>query len=122
VRTSSIEEIGETIEFTIDVNERDERHWTPLMHAIERGDSKIVKLLLESGAYVDACDYDGTTPLLLAADHASDPHIITVLLEAGADVFSRNRNYQNVVELAAGNPALKDTELFRHLMRLHEEG
>ena len=48
----------------VDVNSKDERGRTPLHNAIPDGKLEIVKLLVESGADVNAENSYGTTPLL----------------------------------------------------------
>ena len=64
---------------------------TPLIIACEKGDEKIVSLLLDSGAEINKKDsYTGQTPLL-AALHGSKENRFSIamfLLEKGADPFS----------------------------------
>lgn len=53
------------------VNMKDESGMTPLHFAADRGLPEAAEMLLKSGAYVDASDLDGQTPLMLAVmcDH-----------------------------------------------------
>ena len=63
--------------------------WTALHYAATLGDPKIVQLLLDHFAYIDAESPNRTTPLMMAAMYGSDA-AVKVLLEAGADVSLRN--------------------------------
>lgn len=59
---------------------------TPL-HAASWGNSpEVVRVLLRAGADVNATDFDGRTPLELAARENDDPEVLQVLIDAGAVV------------------------------------
>jgi ankyrin repeat protein len=66
-----------------DVNARDGRETTLLMHAAAVGSADAVKLLLDSGADVNAKNPLGSTALTLAADQ---PEKAALLIAKGADV------------------------------------
>lgn len=57
---------------------------TPLQTAASNGDLELVKLLLLSGADIDAAGYCGYTPLLLAANEGQ-ANVVEYLLKRGAD-------------------------------------
>ena len=59
--------------------------WTPLMWAAHGGSVSIVRLLLRSGARVNASDTYGLTPLMAAAI-GGHSEILSLLLEEGADL------------------------------------
>ena len=65
---------------------------TPLMHACMYAHHNIVKLLLQSGAYVNSQNSDGSTALTIASIH-DDSRIISILLHAKADVNVRMPRY-----------------------------
>ena len=67
-----------------DVNARDSRGLTPLMHAANRGYVLLAPLLLEAGAKVDLRAPDGATALFMAAAHGH-AEFIALLMKAGAD-------------------------------------
>ncbi len=75
----------------IDVNERSEHTHgkTLLLYAIDRGYKKIVELLLNHGANIEAKKDNGDTALSFAAGHG-DPEIIQMLLDRGADINAQN--------------------------------
>ena len=72
------------------------------MHTSLLGLTDIAKLLLESGANVNACDNDGTTPLTGAA-LKGHVEVAKLLIEAGADVNSKNNNGQTALMYASYN-------------------
>jgi ankyrin repeat protein len=63
--------------------------WSPLTDAAFSKHFEIMKLLLESGAKVDAPDHRGVT--LLVSWGFFDPTVSTILLEAGADPNAADR-------------------------------
>jgi ankyrin repeat protein len=59
---------------------------TPLMHAAARNpDPRVLGVLLEAGARLDARNATGMTPLLLAAGFTTNPQVVMTLLASGAD-------------------------------------
>jgi ankyrin repeat protein len=73
---------------------------TDLHLAAKDGDVETVKRLLLEGANLEA-RYDGNTALVLAVQH---PNVVKALLEAGADVNSRNSDgYTPLNKAALGN-------------------
>jgi ankyrin repeat protein len=65
---------------------RNEHRRTPLHHAAALNRPRMVALLLELGAAVDAADATGETPLTTAAGAGADASIVTLLEQAGAPV------------------------------------
>lgn len=66
------------------VNARDHGQ-TPLMRAAQNGHIRVMEVLLEHGADVNAQDDDGRTALMMAAG-ASDPGMVRLLLDRGARI------------------------------------
>jgi uncharacterized protein len=64
---------------------RDDKGWTPLMHAAVKGRIDSVQLLLQHGADIDAVDADRRTALFIASNH-KQLRVAACLLNAGADV------------------------------------
>ena len=79
-----------------DVNAQSEYHcwcsdwWTPLHLAALYGQPKVMRLLVEAGANVDAYDSEGNTPLLLAAEQRRTD-VVMELIRLGADVNKKKR-------------------------------
>ncbi|KAJ3085661.1 Palmitoyltransferase zdhhc13, partial [Phlyctochytrium bullatum] len=71
---------GEEVNRHFHMNDETALHW-----AVERGYSKVSKLLLDFGADVEAFDFMGRTPLS-AASRMGQLECVRVLLDAGADV------------------------------------
>ena len=90
---------------------------TPLHIAAQQNNLKLVLVLLENGASVNAVShclfcspYDdyGDTPLHKAAKRNSDPQIVRLLLEYGADVNATNRTLKTALHHAVKDRILDD--------------
>lgn len=65
--------------------------------AVDKGDSKIVKILLKSGVDINVKeDFYGNTALIKAIDNG-DKKIVKLLLESGADVNIKNNCKQDAL-------------------------
>jgi len=73
--------------------------WTPLHYAATNGHLKVMELLLNENAYIDAASPNGTTPLMMAA-HYGSPAAVKLLLEAGADPTIRNQLGLTAIDFA----------------------
>ena len=82
-----------------DVNVRNQRGWTPLMHAATAGDGLLVPVLLDAGAALDAQAPDGATALFIAALHGHEG-IVGLLARAGADLSVRGPRGRTPLEVA----------------------
>lgn len=73
--------------------------WAPLHYAAAAGHNKIVQLLLDRAAYIDAESPNKTTPIMMAARGG---HIMTVklLLDEGADATLKNDQGMTAIDLA----------------------
>jgi len=75
---------------------------TALMAAAARGATRIVDLLLDAGANIDACDTSGRTALIFACEGDVEDAVL-VLVRRGAGVAARTRGYSALdVACAAG--------------------
>jgi ankyrin repeat protein len=81
-----------------DVNAKDSRGATPLMYAAAFGNAKQMKLLLESGADVNAQNAFHATALIWAAGDAVKSRI---LIERGADINVRTQQGRTALMAAA---------------------
>lgn len=73
--------------------------WTALHYAATRGSLRMMHLLIDHSAYIDAEAPNGNTPLMMAAQFA--PPIATkLLLEEGADPNLRNNLNRSALDLA----------------------
>jgi uncharacterized protein len=75
--------------------------WSPLHYAATGPDPKIVTLLLERGAIVDAESPDRSTPLMLAARYGKEESV-KLLLARGADPKRRNDRGMTAADFARG--------------------
>jgi len=76
--------------------------WTPLLHAVHKGQFGSVRALLAAGAAVDGRGDNGVTPLMQAAAQG-EPKIVEELLRAGADPRLRGPIGWTVLEQAVAN-------------------
>jgi ankyrin repeat protein len=63
--------------------------WTPLHYAATKGHIRIIKLLLEKFAYIDAESPNKSTPLMMAAMYGTFDSL-KLLIHEGADVLLKN--------------------------------
>jgi ankyrin repeat protein len=83
--------------------------WTPLHYAASGPEPKVVALLLDRGAAIDAPSPNRTTPLMMAARYG-DEASADLLIARGADVKLRNDPGLSAADFArlAGREALAD--------------
>lgn len=85
-KTSDLEKAEAMLEENIDVNVRDQFHWTALMYASKFGYYAIVVRLIAAGADVNACGIMGGRTSLMLACKRGHEEIVQELLKAGANV------------------------------------
>jgi len=73
--------------------------WTPLHYAASGPEPKVVALLLERGAAVDAPSPNRTTALMMAARYGSEDSV-RLLRARGADLNARNELGLNAADFA----------------------
>jgi ankyrin repeat protein len=81
--------------------------WNPLHYAATGPEPKIVALLLERGAPIEARSPNGTTALMMAAGYGNEQSV-TLLLAKHADATARNERGLNAADFAriAGRESL----------------
>jgi len=89
--------------------------------ASPRATASDIRALLTAQADLNAIDQHGWTPLHMAAYHGSDPAILGVLLEAGANPLAEERSGAMAVDWAFGNPKMIDTAEYQKLEAATEE-
>ena len=82
-----------------DVNARDGRGWTALMHAVNKGYVLLVEPLLAAKADPNLRAPDGATSLFMAAAHGRT-EIIALLMKAGVDPKIQGPNNKTAADVA----------------------
>lgn len=77
----------------------DKPGWSPLHYAASGPEPRVVRLLLERGAAIDAEAPNGSTALMMAAQHGPEA-TIELLLARGADTRRRNQRGLQAIDLA----------------------
>jgi ankyrin repeat protein len=75
--------------------------WTPLHYAATGPEYRVVELLLDRGASIDALAPDRSTALMMASTYGSEASV-GLLLSRGAATALRNERGQRAVDLARG--------------------
>ena len=88
---------------------------TPLFRAVDLDiPAAVTKALLAAGADIAALDHGGNTPLHEAVVR-SNPDLVEVLLDAGADPLARNAAGETPWDLAQRDEYLRGTDAYRRL-------
>src|SRR5271154_16362 len=110
--SGDLAQISELPDSQTDVYAQDGHGKTPMSWAANNGHSKVVKLLLEKGAEVDAKDKEwGNTPISRAANNGHSKEV-KLLLEKGAEVDAKdNEGGHTRISRAANNGHSKVVKL-----------
>lgn len=100
----------------VNVNILDDAGRSPLVYAAIGGHTDTMKILLKSGAFVDAIDYGGRTALFHAA-YYSLPDSIKVLLQYGADITHRDFYGKTVLHYSVFSDRIESTKLLLRTLR-----
>ena len=85
-----------------DINQRDERHCTPLHYAAKRSHKEMIRFIVEKGGDLRAEDKHGWSVLQYAVRYANT-ETVELLLEMGCDLTHRERKGWTGLHLAARN-------------------
>ena len=104
-KTGDIEVLNALLAAGADVDGRDDRGWTALMHAVNEGQGPVTELLLAGPVDPDIRAPDGATALFMAVSRGG-ADIVALLREAGADPWLPGPSGRTAAEAArAGGDA-----------------
>ena len=108
-KAGNLEGLNAALAAGADVNARDGRGWTALMHVVNKGYLLLVEPLLVAKADPDVRAPDGATALFMAVVHGQ-PEVIALLIKAGADVSIKGPKGKTAVDVArmSGDSAIRD--------------
>lgn len=86
-----------------DVNTRSSDGFTALCRAAARGDTSVIKLLLEHGADIHARSLTGETPVMCAAKLGESPAALEFLINSGGNLYDRDSLGRLLIHHAAIN-------------------
>ena len=86
---------------------------TPLMSAARSGNLRVVELLLDRGAAVDAVEYERHQTALMWAAAQQHADVVRLLAARGANVHARTRVWEQL-ENTAGNTNTSGNFRMRH--------
>ena len=72
---------------------------TPLIYAINKKTTSIIKLLIDKGSHINAENLHGNTALIMAATWDTPEHL-EILIENGADIYHKNHGGYTALDLA----------------------
>lgn len=104
------------IESGAKVNARDGQNWTALHYAAQKGNAKIIQILVIAHADTELLDDNYMTPFLVAAAEGNGMELLK-LLEFGANRKAKNRYGQDAIELARVNNHPQVVKLLQDLER-----
>lgn len=87
--SGDIATLQSALAFIDDVDSRNNKGWSALILAAYHGKTDIADILLDAGASLSVCGYNGTTPLMYAFSHYElhgDDRSFHMLISRGADV------------------------------------
>ena len=106
-KAGDVEVLSALLAAGADVDGRDDRGWTALMHAVDAGQGPVTELLLAGPVDPDVRAPDGATALFIAVSRGY-PEIVSLLRNAGADPWLTGPNGRTAAQAAraSGNAAV----------------
>lgn len=97
------------------VTANNDRKESALHYAVKGSSLQAIPPLLKMDTVVNRRNIQGKTPLHVSARHATNPKIITVLLDHGANPNLHDKSGNHALTYARDNDALTDSDAFKRL-------
>ena len=112
-RNASAEVFAKFLEIylQVDIHARDVNGNTPLIRAAEKGNPKVVEMLINAGADVNASRSSGYTALIAASEEEGHPAVVEMLINAGAEIDASNHYGYTTLIIASKYGHLKIVEM-----------
>lgn len=98
----SVVVIKALLEAGADIHEAEPKYRSNALHlaADSTTNSKVIEVLLDAGANLDARNYLGETALIMAVNSNTETKIATTLIKLGADINARDYQGHSVLDYA----------------------
>lgn len=104
----------------ININQRLEYNWTPVMYAIHNGHKEMVEFLLSNGAFLRVYDVIGLTPITIAV-LKNQKEILKVLLKSKATsldfIIFKTKTGKTALDLAKEKGYIEIVELLKNKLK-----
>ena len=102
LKGDSLNIVADLIRGGADINQRDNKGYTPLMCAASRGHLETVRTLLELGADIHAVDIAGNSALQAACSQGDFPKVVAKLVSSGADIDQQGGRFTPLMFASQG--------------------
>lgn len=119
-KTGNIELFYTYLKNGYNLDEQNEKGWTPLIVSSYNGQIQIVDFLLKNNVLINKPNFNGTTPLMYAKDFAfrnSNFDVVEILLKNGADINLQDYSGKNIFDYIEKEFGIIEMQKFKTLFK-----